>query len=113
VITLVVRNIILSHRPLYALGEWATPYEASLLGLEDGDIGALNDDRVGRMLDRLFDCDRASLITEVVVGVIRQFDLDLSQLHNDSTTVTFSGAYDQANRYSRGGKSTPAIRHCS
>ncbi|MGH9920122.1 MAG: IS1634 family transposase, partial [Nitrososphaerales archaeon] len=111
VIGLVVRNIISSHRPLYALGEWAAPYKASLLGLEDGDLGALNDDRVGRMLDRLFDCDRASFITEVVLRVIREFDIDCSRFHNDSTTVTFHGAYDTASGATRAGKSTPAIVH--
>jgi hypothetical protein len=37
------------------------------------------------MLDRLFDCDRASLITKVIVSMIREFRLDLSRFHNDST----------------------------
>jgi hypothetical protein len=59
VIELAVRNIICSHKPLYAMGEWAAPYEASLFGLKVGGLGGLNDDRVGRMLDRLFDADRA------------------------------------------------------
>jgi hypothetical protein len=87
VIGLVVRNLVCSHRPLYGLGEWAGAYEATQLGLESGDLEALNDDRAGRMLDRLFDCDRASLITEVVVSMIREFRLDLSRFHNDSTTA--------------------------
>lgn len=111
VIGLLVRNLVVSHRPLYALGEWAAPYEAQLLSLRPGDAPALNDDRVGRMLDRLFDADRASLITEVVISVIREFHLDLSRLHNDSTTVTFSGSYTGATAGRRGGKSTPAIVH--
>jgi transposase len=111
VVELVVRNIICAHKPLYAMGEWAAPYEASLFGLEAGDLGALNDDRVGRMLDRLFDCDRASLITEVVLKVIGQFDIAMSQLHNDSTTVTFHGAYQGATGASRGDQPTPAIVH--
>jgi len=111
VIGLVVRNIICSHKPLYAIGEWATPYEASMLGLAVGDQRALNDDRVGRMLDRLFDSDRASLITQVVLSMIKEFDIDLSQLHNDSTTVTFHGAYRSATGETRGGQPTPVITH--
>ena len=63
------------------------------------------------MLDRLFDADRASLITEVVVGMTRQFRLDLARLHNDSTTVTFEGAYSTTAGRRRGGKPTPAIVH--
>ena len=111
VIGVVVRNLIVGHLPLYALGEWAAPHAPGLLGLSAGDAEALNDDRVGRTLDRLFDADRATLITEVVLGVIRDFDLDISQLHNDSTTVTFSGAYKGATGRARAGQATPAITY--
>ena len=109
VIGLVVRNIVVSRRPVYALGEWAAPYEQALLGLDPGDEVVLNDDRVGRTLDRLFDCDRASLITGIVLSVIREFGIKLTQLHNDSTTVTVSGSYAEADGRPRGGKATPAI----
>ncbi len=63
VIGVVLRNILVAHRPVYALSEWAEPFVPSALGLNDGDIAALNDDRVGRTLDRLFDADRATMIT--------------------------------------------------
>ena len=56
----------------------------------------LNDDRLGRCLDRLFEGIDRSLIMELVKHVIRRFDLSLDELHNDSTTVTFHGAYDDA-----------------
>jgi hypothetical protein len=111
VIAVVVRNIVAGHRPVYALGEWAAPYEPSVLGLARGDAEALNDDRVGRTLDRLFDADRASLITATVLGVVREFALEVTQLHNDSTTVTVSGVYSEADGRDRGGKATPAILH--
>jgi transposase len=111
VIGVVVRNLIVAHRPVYALGEWAAGYDPGLLGLAAGDADALNDDRVGRMLDRLFDADRASLITEVVLASVRAFGVELSQLHNDSTTVTFSGTYRGATGRRRGGKATAAIVH--
>ncbi|MGB8383120.1 MAG: DUF4277 domain-containing protein [Dermatophilaceae bacterium] len=81
VIHLVVANIAAGHLPVYALGQWAASYDPVVLGLAPGDAAALNDDRVGRMLDRLFDTDRASLITETVLRAIREFDLDVSQLH--------------------------------
>jgi transposase len=106
-----VRNIILSHEPLYALSEWARPYEPVQLGLEVGDVEVLNDDRVGCTLDRLFDADRASLLTELVVAMVREFNLDVSRLHNDSTTVTFHGDYASATGTERGGQVTPAITY--
>ncbi len=111
VIAAVVRNIVVAHRAVYAIGEWAAPYDPALLGLGSSDVAALNDDRVGRMLDRLFDADRASVITETVLGVIRSFGVEVSQLHNDSTTITVTGNYADAKGHSRGGKATPAVRH--
>src|SRR5664279_5721126 len=86
VVAVLVRNIAAGHRPLYALREWAAPYDPAVLGLGLGEVELLNDDRVGRALDRLFDGDRASLITTTVLGAIREFSIQTTQLHNDSTT---------------------------
>src|SRR5665811_630866 len=110
VVEVVVRNLVVGHRPLYALGEWAGAYDPGMLGLAAGDAEMLNDDRVGRTLDRLFDADRASLITKTVLAVIREFGIATTQLHNDSTTVTVTGTYPGADGRERGGKPTPAIR---
>jgi transposase len=89
-----LRSIALHDRqPVYTLAEWASSVEPSLLGLEDGEVAALNDDRVGRALDRLFDADRAALMTELVLRTLREFEIDLDQLHNDSTTLTLTGDY--------------------
>ena len=92
VLSIVVANLCIEHRPLYALGEWAAAYEPALLGLAGGQAGLLNDDRAGRMLDRLFLADRGSLLTELMTGVIREFGIDCSRLHNDSTSVSVHGA---------------------
>lgn len=90
----VLRNIILNERrPLYTQSEWAAHAEPALLGLHAEQLGAFNDDRVGRALDLLFQADRASLMTELVVRAIREFNIDLGRLHNDSTTITFAGEY--------------------
>jgi len=51
VIEVVVRNLVAGHRPVYALGEWAAPYDPAVLGLQAGEAELLNDDRVGRTLD--------------------------------------------------------------
>ncbi|MGH9184471.1 MAG: IS1634 family transposase, partial [Acidimicrobiales bacterium] len=107
----VVRNLAVCHQPVYALGEWARPFDPAVLGLAASDTELLNDDRVGRCLARLFDADRASLLTEVVLRAVRVFGIDRSQLHNDSTSVTFTGAYRSATGTPRGGKPTASICH--
>jgi hypothetical protein len=63
------------------------------------------------MLARLFDADRASLLTRLVLDAVETFDIDLSRLHNDSTSIKLSGAYDTADGQERGGKPTPAVEH--
>jgi len=106
-----LRNIVLGRRPLYGLEEWARPYDAGVLGLPDGGGDLLNDDRVGRALDQLFDVDRGSLMTAIVVRAIAEFDIDLDQLHNDSTSITFTGDYAMATGRKIRGKRAARITH--
>jgi hypothetical protein len=61
------------------------------------------------MLARLFDADRASLLTRLVLDAVATFDL--ARLHNDSTSIKLSGAYATADGHERGGKPTPAVKH--
>src|SRR5215471_13175682 len=88
-----VTNLLLARRPLYGLAEWAARRVPEHLGLPPGQAGLLGDDRFGRALDRLYRADRASLLTTLVVRAVREFQVELRQTHNDTTTVTFAGAY--------------------
>jgi transposase len=88
-----VTNLLLARRPLYGLPEWVARYVPEQVGLQPGQIALLGDDRFGRALDRLYRADRASLLTALVVHAVHEFHIDLQQLHNDTTTVTFAGAY--------------------
>ena len=92
-ILIFARNILLAREPLYKLSEWVANFDACLVGLKDTDPKILNDDSVERSLDALFDADRAFLLTNLVLKVIEEFSIDLSQMHNDSTTVTVCGQY--------------------
>ena len=57
------------------------------------------------MLDRLFHADRGSLLTELMTGVISEFAIDCSRLHNDSTSVSVHGAYQNAGGQDVAGRS--------
>jgi len=106
---ILVRNILVSREPLYALAEWATRWSPSLLAPPSGLQARLNDDGVGRALDKLFSADRASLQTELVAQAVKEFDLDLGELHNDTTTVTFRGDYETADGRTVRGRRTLVI----
>jgi transposase len=95
-IGILIRNILVSREPLYGIGEWVEEYPPALLGTSGDDAMHINDDRIGRSLERLFDADRSSLMTEIVVSAVREFDLSMKRFHNDSTSVALSGLYRTA-----------------
>jgi transposase len=92
---ILVRNYLLSREPIYGVGEWAQGFAPDLLGLEPAQVESLNDDRVGRCLERLFEADSTSMVLALVAHVVKEYGVELDQLHNDSTTISFAGRYDQ------------------
>ena len=109
-LVLLVKNILVSREPIYGLGEWAARYAPDLLGLEPEQVLAINDDRAGRWLGKFFACGPTSPAVAEAAHAVEEFGLSLDELHNDSTTVTFYGAYaDAAEEKRRQGRNTLAI----
>ena len=105
-----VRNVLLSRQPVYGVAEWAARFAPDLFDLWPEEVALLHDDRLGRALDRLFDSVGPELILAVVRQVVQEFAVSLDELHNDSTSVSFYGAYEEAQTEStQRGRSTPAI----
>jgi transposase len=95
-LTAYLKSLILCRNPLYSVIEWASLFRPSLLGCSPAQLSQLNDDRIGRALDRLFDADRNAMLTEFVLHMIKEFGVPLQQLHNDSTSLTLHGDYPAA-----------------
>ena len=93
VLSLLVTNLLLARQPLYALPAWLARRVPEHLGWHLGQEAELTDDRIGRALDHLYRADRASLLTALVRHLVREFQIDLQEFHQDTTTVTFSGDY--------------------
>jgi len=109
-VTLLLKNLLLAREPLYGVGEWAARFVPQVLGIDDTQLPSLNDDRVGRCLDRLFQSDVSSLVLTLVTHIVREFEVELDELHNDSSTITFHGAYaDAAEEEKRGPRTRMAI----
>jgi transposase len=89
---ILITNIICANRPLYKVFEWLSPYADGLVG---GTVNSsvYNDDRLGRSLDVLFVADRHSMMTELAIMAIKVHQLVTDELHNDSTSITFTGKY--------------------
>lgn len=104
---LLIYNITSGRQPLYELPHWTTQFDGRLFGRPIQLSEALfNDDRYGRALDKLYAVDRASLMTDIVLCLIDVTELDLSRIHNDSTTVKTTGQMPGATmnglRFARG-----------
>jgi len=108
---IVLRSIITEREPLYRLGEVVDTFAPEGFGLSEEQASQLGDDAVGRALDRLFDADRGSLLTDIVLTAVEHFELAMDELHNDSTTVRFTGQYKGAKGRSLRGKKAPFITY--
>ncbi|MEW6747996.1 MAG: IS1634 family transposase, partial [Planctomycetota bacterium] len=106
-----LRSLVVEREPIYRQQETVRTFAPAAYGLTASEVEALADDRIGRALDRLFDADRAALLTEVVVATARRFALRLDQLHNDSTTIRFCGQYRAARGRRLRGKRAPCITY--
>jgi len=84
-------NITLGRQPLYELSQWMSDIEPKCHGLDKQQLSSFNDDRFGRALDKLYTADRATLMTDIVVTMIKKINLDMGRVHNDSTTVKAYG----------------------
>jgi len=92
-LTVLLSNLLLARQPLYAIPAWVARRVPEHLGLQADQVLLLNDDRIGQALDHLQRADRASLLTALVLHAVTEFDIGLTEFHQDTTTVTFSGDY--------------------
>ena len=106
-----LRSLLIEREPMYRQHETVSTFAPGAFGLDAKLAGHVSDDAVGRALDRLFDADRAALMTAVVVGAVDAFGVALSELHNDSTTVKFCAQYPRARGRRLRGKRAPFITH--
>src|ERR1017187_7357232 len=106
-----LRSIVVEREPIYRAQETVHGFATGLFGVAGGNSKSLSDDRLGRALDRLFEADRAALLTEVVLAVAKRFAVQLEQLHNDSTSIALCGQYRDQRPSSRSGKRAPAITY--
>ncbi len=102
-----LRSILVEREPIYRQQETVEAFAPEAFGLTEPDVENLNDDKIGRALDRLFDSDRGSLLTACVVTATARFGVSFDELHNDSTTVRFCGQYREASGRSLRGKRAP------
>lgn len=106
-----LRSIIVEREPIYRQHETVHGFADGLFGVSAQQMEHLSDDRFGRALDRLFDADRAALLTELVLSVGQRFGVRFDEFHNDSTSISFCGSYRRAQGRRIRSRSAPAITY--
>jgi transposase len=92
-IELLIKSLLIEPAALYRVPAWAQQFDP----IERG-AAPLTDAGLGRALDRLFQADRATVQPTLTLVAIARFAIDVSQIHSDSTSVKFSGAYTAQSR---------------
>jgi len=94
VINVLLLNLLDSSRPLYRISDWLSGYTDGL-----GEFGKegqkFHDKRLGASLDALYLTNRHSLLSELSGRAIATHEICTDFIHNDTTTVTFTGAYER------------------
>jgi transposase len=91
-VEVLVANRLLRPQALFRVDQWAQT--AAVTDYFDLEAGQLNDDRLGRALERLAGhADRIQ--AALVLKAVREFKLEVSQIHYDITDVELFGAYEQ------------------
>lgn len=88
-----IHNILTTPMPLYEIADWLAPLDEESLGLEPGEGAFLHDDRVGKALDCFYEGRHKDVFFHLALKAIKIFKLDCSQIHQDTTSITFSGKY--------------------
>jgi transposase len=90
-VEVLVANRLLQPKALFRVGQWAeTAAVTDYYGLT---AEQLNDDRLGRSLERLA-AHAPDIQAALVLKAIEHFELDVTQIHYDLTTVELYGAYE-------------------
>ena len=84
-------NRLTSPAPLVHVQDWARTWAVpEILGINPL---ALNDDKLGRILDTIAPC-LDEITSGIAVRAITRFGIDMSRLHWDMTSFSLHGAYD-------------------
>ena len=88
-----IHNILTTPMPMYEIADWVGALDEKCLGLDPSAVALIHDDRVGQALDRFYQGRHKDVFFHLALRAIKVFELECSQIHQDTTSVTFSGKY--------------------
>ena len=93
-LSVLIHNMLTTPMPLYEIADWLKPLDEEKLDLETYESSLISDDRVGKALEDFYSGRHKDIFFRLALRAIKLFEIDCRQIHQDTTTVTFSGKYD-------------------
>jgi len=106
IVLALVLDALSGRSPLFRLPQAFAKLDTELLFGEAISPEKLNDDAVGRALDRIFEVGTGKVLSAVALRAIKLFDLDTTHVHHDTTSHTVYGDYDL---YGEGSRDQPFV----
>jgi len=94
VVLALILDALSGRSPLFRLPQAFAKLDTELLLGEAISPEKLNDDAVGRALDRIFEVGTGKVLSAVALGAVKLFDLDTTHVHHDTTSHSVYGDYD-------------------
>ncbi len=91
-----IADIFSGRSPLYRVKEFFEHQDINTVigaDISRNAFSAFGDTNVGRILDRLFDYGTEKLFTNISIEAVKQFDINLKHIHEDTTSVNVWGEY--------------------
>ncbi|MBW1792319.1 MAG: IS1634 family transposase [Deltaproteobacteria bacterium] len=92
-LTVLIHNILTHPMPMYEIADWVAPLDEKSIGLDLSGREVIHDDRLGQALEIFYRGRHKDVFFRLALRAIKIFELSCSRIHQDTTTVTFSGKY--------------------
>jgi transposase len=94
IVLALVLDALSGRSPLFRLPQAFGKLDTELLLGEAISAEKLNDDAVGRALDRMYEVGTGKVLSAVALRAVKLFDLDTTHVHHDTTSHSVYGDYD-------------------
>jgi transposase len=94
IVLALVLDALTGRSPLFRLPQVFAKLDTGLLLGEGLSPEKLNDDAVGRALDRIFEVGTSKVLSALALRAVKLFDLDTTHVHHDTTSHSVYGDYD-------------------
>ena len=88
-----VLNTLAGRDPLYRVEDFFSHQDTGLVVGKGIKAYSFTDDNIGRVLDRIYSYGTQKLFCELSLEAVKKFNIDTTQIHHDTTSVSVWGDY--------------------